>query len=227
MLDLSNKSRAFGAFHVDDAVLPPRDPRFVHEPSSLCQLATKWDGTVPAGGLVAQEKIDGIRALWIEGRLITREGNEIGGTDHITTELRAIEAAFGCRMFLDGEFQLGGALKATMRHFASGGRYGDGGRLYLFDALPLDQWRSNASTAPLSARLDSLSAVMAMHEGRSVSMLPSRFCSSLGAVRAHAEEIWARGGEGLVLKTPGSPYRRMRSSEWMKLKGRWPRLPFG
>ena len=106
---------------------PAPAPRFARGPSELCALAVKWDGTVPAGGLIVQEKIDGLRALWIDGQLWTREGSVISGAQHIIAELQAMERAVGRPMFLDGEFQVDGALKPTLAHFSSGGRYGDAG----------------------------------------------------------------------------------------------------
>lgn len=198
---------------------PAPDPRFARGPSELCCLAVKWDGTVPAGGLIVQEKVDGIRALYFDGQLWTREGSAIGGAGHIIAELREIERAFGRPMFLDGEFQVNAALKPTLAHFSSGGRDGDAGRLFLFDALPLDEWRADACTLPLSARLSALQGVMAQHAGQCVSVLPSCLCASPDAVLAFAADIWTREGEGAVAKVPGSIYRRRRYSDWAKIKG--------
>jgi ATP-dependent DNA ligase len=219
MLTVTNMPEALaGVRFTASTPCPAPDPRFVRGPSELCCLAVKWDGTVPSGGLIVQEKIDGIRAAYFDGQLWTREGNAIGGVDHILAELHAIEWAFGRPMFLDGEFQVDGALKPTLAHFARRGRYGDAGRLNLFDALPLDQWRADACTIPLSARLSALQAVMGKRRGEHVSALPSCVCGSPDAVRAYAGQIWARGGEGAVAKAPDSLYRRRRDAAWMKAK---------
>jgi len=198
--------------------LPPRDPRFARRPVELCSLAVKWNGTVPAGGLIIQEKIDGIRALWIDGHLVTREGNAIGGTSHIAAALAGLERAFGRRMMFDGEFQVDGALRPTLRHFANGGRYGDAGHLFLFDAVPLDDWRGDRCQMPLTARLKALDAVGAALAGDAVSVLPWRLCASPGGVQAEAAAVWTRGGEGLVAKVPDSIYRRRRGDAWAKVK---------
>lgn len=198
--------------------LPDRDPRFVHGPSELCTLAVKWDGTVPADGLIVQEKVDGIRALWIDGQLVTRGGNAIGGTSHIAAALAQLERSFGRPMFLDGEFQVDDALRPTLRHLANGGRYGDAGRLFLFDAVPLDDWRADRCPMPLSARLKALDAARDALAGDAVSVLPWRSCVTSGAVRGEAESVWARSGEGLVAKVPASFYRRRRYRAWAKVK---------
>jgi len=198
--------------------LPPRDPRFVRGPSELCTLAMKWDGTVSADGLIVQEKVDGIRAVFYEGRLWTRSGNSIGGVDHIVAVLIKLEQAFGRRMFLDGEFQVDGALRPTLRHFANGGRYGDAGRIFLFDAVPLEDWRADRCQMPLRERLEALDAAAATLVDHPASVLPWRLCASPGAVQTEAAAVWTRGGEGLVAKAPNSVYRRRRESAWMKVK---------
>lgn len=198
--------------------LPERDARFVRGPSELCTLAVKWDGKVPVGGLIVQEKVDGIRALWIDGQLVTREGHAIGGTGHIAEALAKLEKAFGRRMMLDGEFQVDGALRPTLRHFANGGRYGDAGRLFLFDAVPLDDWRGDRCQMPLGVRLEALDAAGAVLAGDTVSVLPWRLCASSGAVQAEAAAVWARNGEGLVAKVPASRYQRRRDPSWIKVK---------
>ena len=198
--------------------LPPRDPRFIPQPSELCMLATKWDCTVPAGGLIVQEKIDGIRALWFDGQLWTREGTPILGVAHVTADLRAIERRAGEPLFLDGELQVDGTLAATTRHFRAAGRYGDAGLLHLFDALPLADWKADAYDLPLGARLQRLEHALGDERGASVRLLPSRLCGCAATVLAHAAAVWAHGGEGSVGKVAGSAYRRRRSSAWCKVK---------
>ena len=37
-------------------------------------------------------------------------------------------------------------------------------------------------------------------------------------VRSEANRVWARGGEGLMLKDPSAPYVRGRSDSWLKVK---------
>lgn len=194
---------------------------FAPTPAELCTLATKWDGTVPDGGLIVQEKIDGWRACWVDGQLLTRGGAPIDGVEHIATELRDLERACGTRMFFDGEFQVGGTLAATKAYAERGWRAGEAlGELYLFDALPREEWRRDECATPLSTRLAVLAAAMSRTSIRlhHVSMLPWSLRGTAEAVRADAKRVWQRGGEGLVVKPPASLYRRMRSREWGKVK---------
>ena len=142
----------------------------------------------------------------------------IGGTSHIADTLTTLERAFGRRVMFDGEFQVDGALRPTLRHFAGGGRYGDAGRLFLFDALPLDGWRTDRCQMPLTARLDALDAAGAALVGSPVSVLAWCICGTPGAVQVEAARVWARDGEELVSKVPGSLYRRRRAPDWMKVK---------
>ena len=181
-------------------------------------LATDWRGDVPEGGLVVQQKIDGIRALWLGDRLITREGSRILGVDHIAAELRQLQAAFGRPMMMDAELQVDGALRPTTRHFQRQGRDGDAGRLHLFDAIPIENYRQNDCTQPLTARLSALDAAADHCTLSAVGVLPWRILGSVETVRAAAERVWATGGEGLVIKAPVSTYHRGRSRDWLKVK---------
>lgn len=204
---------------LDTAItLPPPDPRFVRGPSELCALATKWDGNVPAGGLVLQEKIDGIRAIWLDRQLVTREGIHIEGVDHVIAELIELERSCGRPTVFDGEFQVGGALKPTLSHFGSRGRRGDAGQLFLFDAIPHEEWKSDACEKPLTARLASLAASVERTTLRHVSALPWSVRGSAATVTAFARGVWDRGGEGAVAKVPASFYSRRKLRTWSKIK---------
>ena len=188
-------------------------------PSELVMLASqRWTGDVPGDGLIVAEKIDGVRALWINGTLTSREGIPIQGTDHIAHELRTLEQRFGEPMMFDGELQVAGALRPTLAHFASHGSRGDAGRLHLFDAVPLEQWRRDSCEEPLTARLNALAEAMEPDNHRHVGLIPWRVDGFADGIREAAASVWARGGEGLVLKVPTSSYRRRRSADWMKVK---------
>lgn len=218
--------------------------------TQLCQLVGDWRGDLPPGGAFASEKKDGWRAVFFTGadgtrRLWTRNGQPIEGAGHILSRLLAMERAAGERMVFDAEFQVGGSLAATKAWCERGWKAGgSAGHLFLFDALPMAEWRAGGSDVPLwqrKARLEQLVEATApipaaAYEGKDplawewpagskgriepdpVSVIPDRWVNDAGDVLDYAQEIWAAGGEGVVVKAFDSPYQRRRSNDWMKVK---------
>lgn len=209
--------------------------------TALCQLVADWRGVLPPGGALASEKIDGWRALWFTGldgvaRLWTRGGIPIEGTAHIAHHCARLERLAGEPLFLDGEFQVAGSLAATKAWCERGWKQGgEAGQLFLFDGMPLDEWRAGGSPTPLYRRSEWLSALARSAEaecewtwrershGRDellppVVVVPDVWAEDAGDALRIAGEIWARNGEGAVLKCPESPYQRKRSPDWMKVK---------
>lgn len=185
---------------------------------ALCQLVGDWSGKVPAGGVIVEPKVDGIRALWLNGELVTREGAPILGTEHIAQRLRAIEHD-ACRpMFFDGEFQVAGAFGPTIAHFQARGGRGNVGTLFLFDAIPMDCWHGREPSETLEARRGKLDRMAAAHVGDGLAVLPWAFMTDAADVADKARELIAAGGEGVVVKHALSTYRRSRSANWQRIR---------
>lgn len=210
----------------------------------LCQLAIDWRGSMLETGWLAEPKVDGWRASWFPGidgesRLWTRNGLPIEGVPHIAYRLRLMEQAAGRPIMFDGEFQVSGTLAATKAWCERGWKQGgEAGRLYLFDAMPVEQWRAGGSDVPALLRKnwlmelwqaveddDALSwdwrpGSRGRDEGNSpVVVVPHVSLITQGEVVELAREVWADGGEGLMLKDPEAPYRRSRTKAWQKVKG--------
>ncbi|EQA97262.1 ATP-dependent DNA ligase [Sphingobium sp. HDIP04] len=207
-------------------------------PRELVQLAGEWKGGVPAHGTMVEEKLDGVRACWIGGELLTREGTPIGGIGHIAYRLRSIEKAVGHGIFFDGEFLAPGGFRATLRHIGQGLRAPEQGTLHLFDAMPAPAWAAGGTDRPLYERKARLRRWVALAadpalswewrpgtHGRepkepALAVIPDTWCATQADVERLANEIWARGGEGVVLKDAESGYRRARTADWLKYKQR-------
>ncbi|PTR08659.1 MULTISPECIES: hypothetical protein [unclassified Novosphingobium] len=210
---------------------------------SLCQLAGDWRGQMPAGGMMAEEKRDGWRCLYLTGidgtpRLFTRQGRLIEGAGHILYRLGLMERAAGRPMVFDGEFQVGGTLAAT-KAWCEGGwrRGGEAGTLHLFDCLPMADWRAGGDDTPLYARKSRLQDLArAVDEDPALSweyrpgskgdeswrtscpILPDQWVQDVGEALGEARRVWATGGEGIMLKDAEAPYRRNRNAAWFKVK---------
>lgn len=209
----------------------------------LCQLAGDWTGTMPPAGLAVEEKIDGWRALYTRGldgvpRLYTRNGQTIPGAEHILYRLAEFEQAAGAPLFIDGEFQVGGTLDATKRWCESEWRMGGtAGVFYAFDVMPFADWQRGGWARPWQERkrlLVDLSKQVnqapawdwrpgsfgADEHRPTVGILMEAWAFDALDLAELAAHVWARGGEGLMLKDPSAPYLRQRNRNWLKLKRR-------
>lgn len=211
-------------------------------PTELVQLVGEYRGALPPGQWVAQQKRDGWRMAWFRGidgkpRLWTRNGLPIEGAAHIAARCLAMEEEAGELLMLDGEFQVGGTLLATKAWCERAWNLGGcNGTFFAFDCLSFAQWQAGGSDDLWLERQKRLHSLVDATEtlsrepgwvsGATGEPVPERYMQALpgelvsshaGVVRA-AEEIWAAGGEGLVLKRIDSPYRRNRTSMWLKVK---------
>ena len=218
--------------------------------NELCQLAVDWDGTVPDGGMMCDEKLDGFRAMYFAGidgvpRLWTRAGMAIEGTEHIRHRLSLLEQVAGCRLFVDGEFVVDGALAATKTWCERGWRSGEqAGVFHAFDVLRFDDWRRGGSDMPLYERKAWLQQLIgAVDEDPALSwdwregsrgrdedrpavvIVPDEWIFNADDALDAARRVWVRDGEGCMLKIADAPYARGRNGAWRKVKasGPWQR----
>ena len=205
-------------------------PSLAPMPTHLCHLFTDWAGEMPEGGWLASEKIDGWRAPWYRSDFHTRNGMTLNGVDHLAPVLRMMEEIAGGPLFFDAEFQVGGTLSATKAYCEGGWKAGPQGKLYLFDMLPMDDWRAGGGDLLLTDRLALLATLYEQARVHPLSwelepriwdgvvILPHEQMDCPAAIRRLARLVWDNGGEGLVLKSPKSPYVRERTGLWRKVK---------
>lgn len=177
----------------------------------LCQLADRWTPELHPERAIGHLKVDGRRALYIGGQLVSREGIPMHQAAHSYRALVELERAFGKPMFFDGEYEHPEGLDAAGR---------PGGTIWLFDALPLEIWRVNGPSVPLEARIEQLLERGQDCFGPALGALKPFRCCRPGDAIARAHELWALGYEGIVVKSRDAPYDRRRSTRWLKLK-RW------
>lgn len=182
-----------------------------------CLLPMHWSAAQHPKNAVAQLKVDGVRALYIDTSIVTREALPLDCALHCLPSLHELERLYGCKMVFDGEYLEPGGFQATIAAM----RAGEGvGSIWLFDAVPYDEWARNRFTQPLEERVRRLCQL----EVR----LGSPFIRSLGLTsvpaaadaQSYAETVWARGDEGIVVKNARDTYHRGKSKIWLKLKKR-------
>lgn len=167
-------------------------------------LAKTFDGRDVSGWWIS-EKLDGVRAIWTGAELRSRAGVRFNPPDWFADQLPAGIA-------LDGELWAGrGTLGLTVgavntRHNAAA------------------KWRAvrfMVFDAPLSAGgfEDRLAAASTAVDGSTIAeVLEQRRCAGSADCAEFLNAVLAQGGEGAVLRRPGSAYEFKRSAAMLKLK---------
>lgn len=225
------------------APLRPRDPRFVHAPAELCQLAGVWKGKPLGSDWIVEEKVDGIRMLWIGdasggGSIVTRKGEPLLCAEHLRPELERLQRRFGYPVVLDGEYQVDGGFLPTLAALRRAKRARprkpkidkDGheipesppnGIFHWFDALPVEewhQWPTGRACWPLSSRRSVMEVALGGWRPQGIVLAPQRRIVPSEDIERLAQWMWDKGGEGLMLKHGAAPYVRRRAPTWLKVK---------
>lgn len=167
-------------------------------------LANRYRDEDPTGWW-ASEKLDGWRAFWDGDVLRTRTWQPIHAPAWMTASLpRGIA--------LDGELWAGRGGFSVIQSLGQMDRPGDprwrGVRFMVFDAPTTD-------AIPVEQRL---ARARELARGRGVGFVEQRRLASPNALWRWFAEVQRKGGEGLVLRRPGSCYAFGRSSDWLKVK---------
>lgn len=183
--------------------------------SELCMLAVDAGarGPLPDCGVV-QLKVDGVRALWIDGRIVSREGVPIDCAGHCAAALQRLEDHLGEPYFFDGEYVEDDGFNATLKAMRRGA---GAGVIWLFDAVPLRLWRLNRCDLPIEHRLRRLQAALPHAGSSAIGALQHWICTP-AAAEAKAAELIALGYEGAVIKAGASMYVRERCADWQRIK---------
>lgn len=214
-----------GATFIDTpaAPTPPMQIAGARAASQLCMLPI--DGIDEKGNPhiaitrhlhLVQYKADGIRALYIDGRIVSREGAPLDCALHCQPGLdRIVEKAGLGPLVFDGEYVADGGFNATLAEHKSG--KGEG-VFWAFDFMPLADWQAGRCDVPVEGRAAMLRRLLIQHgDSLFIGMLDYWIMNRDGMI-AKAREIWAAGGEGIVAKRIGSPYVRDRSDDWVRIK---------
>ena len=187
------------------AALPPKPKSAAKKDAPPLLLAHSWDGTVDLTGWWLSEKLDGVRAYWTGAKFLSRLGNEYHAPEWFTAGLPDTP--------LDGELWLDrGAFQRTVsivRRQDKSDHWKEI-KFVVFDAPEAE--------GPFEERLAFLRASLGTGEHEYVSILPQEACGGEAQLRERLEEIEAEGGEGLMLREPGSAYVVGRSMTLLKVK---------
>src|SRR4051812_24829214 len=168
-------------------------------------LANVWKPSINPTGWWMSEKYDGLRGYWDGQKLWSRKGNLIHAPDYFLAELPRDIA-------LDGELWIGyGKFEETISIVRS--------------ETPDDRWRLihymvfDAPQAPgtFEQRMQFLRAALSK-ENRFVRIVAQERCQGVTQLLAERDRVVRQGGEGLMLRQPGSAYEPRRSPTLLKVK---------
>lgn len=168
-------------------------------------LAESWDVAFDPAGWWMSEKLDGVRAYWDGSRFISRLGNEFLAPEWFVEGLPSSP--------LDGELWLG---RKNFQRAVSIVRRRDKTELWrdvryvVFDAP--------AAGGGFEERLAFIHDALASGRPAFAEAHVQALCGGFGELRAELARVEGLGGEGLMLRKPGSKYESGRSSTLLKVK---------
>jgi len=173
-------------------------------------LAHKYDGKENVSGYLISEKLDGIRAFWDGKQFVSRGGNVFtGAPSWFTSKLPS-------DMKLDGELFVGrGQFSATSSIVRSTGE-ANAARwksitYKVFDAPEVPKgFEERIRAARERIKRD--------HDVSWVEVIEHFPCKSVEHLAHELKRVEALGGEGLMLRKPGSKYVGSRSRTLLKVK---------
>lgn len=160
-------------------------------------LAKPYKGSHPVGWFLS-EKLDGVRVIWDGERFLSRNGNEFPAP-------QGMADAMPCGVVLDGEMFGGrGKFQETCKRVRAGDW--DGLRFMIFDIVNGEefearQWKLKGLNLPAFCE-----------------PVKQSKCLSLAHLDQFEEDVLSAGGEGVMLRAPGSAYDHGRSGNLLKLK---------
>jgi DNA ligase-1 len=168
-------------------------------------LAHSWDNDEDLTGWWMSEKLDGVRAYWDGQRFLSRLGNPYHAPDWFTVGLPATP--------LDGE--LWGGRKKFQRTVSIARRQD---RSEHWKELQFVVFDAPAMDAPFEERLAFVRGHMEAKSPANARHHKHVRCEGLAHLREELARVEALGGEGLMLRQPGSRYEIGRSSSLLKVK---------
>jgi DNA ligase-1 len=168
-------------------------------------LAERWETDVDLAGWWMSEKLDGFRAYWDGKGFLSRLGNKIHAPDWFMANLPDVP--------LDGELWLG---RKMFQRTSSIVRRQDKSdhwkqvKFVIFDAPALDR--------EFEARIEFVAAHVKRYAPPYAQAIEQMRCKGMEHLRSELRRVEELGGEGLMMRQPGSKYVAGRSASLLKVK---------
>ncbi len=168
-------------------------------------LAHSWDGGTDLTGWWMSEKLDGVRAYWDGQRFISRLGNAYHAPEWFVRDLPNVP--------LDGE--LWGGRRCFQRTVSIVRRQDQSD---LWKEISFVVFDAPALVAPFEDRLAFCRDQLTLARLPYASYHPHQVCRGTEHLGEELRRVEALGGEGLMLRRPGSRYEAGRSHTLLKVK---------
>lgn len=168
-------------------------------------LAESWDNAADLSGWWMSEKLDGVRAYWDGKQFLSRLGNLYHAPDWFIEGFPSVP--------LDGELWIG---RKKFQRTVSIVRRQDKNDLWnevrylVFDAP--------AAGGGFEDRMRFIKDTLAGRNPKFIQAHDHVLCKGIPGLRAELARVEALGGEGLMLRQPGSEYHAGRSATLLKVK---------
>jgi DNA ligase-1 len=168
-------------------------------------LAHTWENDIDLAGWWMSEKLDGVRAYWDGKQFYSRQGNLFHAPDWFIAGLPTAP--------LDGELWL--ARKSFQRTLSIVRRQD---KSDLWKELSFLVFDAPAQKDPFERRLEFIKETLADKKLSQVVAHVHIQCRDLKHLRTELTRVENLGGEGLMLRQPGSKYEAGRSATLLKVK---------
>lgn len=168
-------------------------------------LAESWDNAADLSDWWMSEKLDGVRAYWDGKQFLSRQGNIYHAPDWFIEGLPLTP--------LDGELWID---RKKFQRTVSIVRRQD--KNDLWNEVRFLVFDAPAANGGFEDRVAFLKESLAIGAAKFARQHAHERCKSLEALRAELARIESLGGEGLMLRQPGSSYVAGRSSTLLKVK---------
>jgi DNA ligase-1 len=156
-------------------------------------------------GWVMSEKLDGVRAYWDGKQLVSRNGKVFTPPSSFTADFPPFA--------IDGELwsRRGGFEEVVSVINTKEAHEG-------WDALSMNVFEVPSQRGGLFERLAVLENYLVLHPTSKIKIVKQRVIKEQEEIKAYLEEVMAKGGEGLVLRDPLTPYYSGRTDDALKYK---------
>ena len=169
-------------------------------------LAKHFKNEMQSSYYWVSEKLDGIRCYWNGEELLTRNGNPIYAPKWFTDPLPNIE--------LDGELWIGRGSYQILTRIALDKKP----NLQLWEKVTFQVFDLPASKAPFEMRQNQLKNIVKESPALHLKLVKQKRMNSLPTIQTYLKDLVDSGAEGLMLRTPDSPYQTGRTNHLLKMK---------